>query len=442
MIPLALYVHIPWCERKCPYCDFNSHAIDPAASQGTGQVTKAIPEEERYVDALLSDLDYDWALCRGRKLCSIFIGGGTPSIVSAAALGRLLDGIDKCCTIPDRCEISMEANPGSAEYARFCDFRKAGINRLSIGVQSFNNTQLQRLGRVHNADDATSAVRAAFKAGFDNINIDLMYGLPGQGISDALDDIERARQLDVSHLSWYQLTIEPNTYFYRHTPRLPGEEVVYSQYENGSALLGEAGYQRYEVSAWAKTAAQCLHNTNYWRFGDYLGIGAGACGKLSLRTGARGCANSAGHGQKLKVWRTYKKRMPQHYMQGLSRHSDARDMNSAHEPGMQPFTARAQLLSREELALEFMMNALRLDNGCHERLFEQRTGLGIEHWHALISDLRESRLWLDEDDRIGLSKRGRELLNEVLLRFMPGQRQDLPLASDVHSPSEIMRAQY
>lgn len=267
--PLSLYVHIPWCARKCPYCDFNSHAAD-----------RAVPERA-YVDALLRDLEDELPGVGSRPIATLFIGGGTPSLFSAEAIARLLEGIRARVALAGDAEITLEANPGSADQDRFRGFRQAGVNRLSIGVQSFAPEKLRRLGRIHDREQALKAVAAARAAGFDNINLDLMFGLPEQTVTAALDDLATAIALGPKHLSFYQLTVEPNTRFYKDPPRLPDEDTVEAMQRACQALLARQGYRRYEVSAYAQTDFRCRHNLNYWQFGDYLGIGAGAHGKLT-----------------------------------------------------------------------------------------------------------------------------------------------------------------
>ena len=267
--PLSLYIHIPWCERKCPYCDFNSHT-----APGT------LPERD-YVTALLADLDADLGFVQGRSLTSIFIGGGTPSLLSVPALSDLLDGIRSRVGIEPDCEITLEANPGSAEAGKFAGFVDAGVNRLSLGVQSFDDRRLALLGRVHNGEQAMVAVGLARDAGIRNLNLDLMHGLPGQRVSEAGDDLELAVALAPEHLSWYQLTIERNTAFWRRPPELPGESGLAGIQAKGETILAHAGYEIYEVSAYARAGYRCRHNLNYWQFGDYLGIGAGAHGKVT-----------------------------------------------------------------------------------------------------------------------------------------------------------------
>ncbi|MEE8343471.1 MAG: radical SAM family heme chaperone HemW, partial [Gammaproteobacteria bacterium] len=267
--PLSLYVHIPWCVRKCPYCDFNSHE-----SKGD------IPEQ-RYVRALLADLDQELERLQGRPVQSIFLGGGTPSLFSPQSIENLLTGIGNRMTLAADLEVTMEVNPGTMEQGKFAEFHAAGINRLSIGVQSFEPQLLQRIGRIHGREEAVRAAETAQFAGFKNFNLDLMYGLPGQHQHQALDDLRLAMQFRPGHLSWYQLTIEPNTHFYHRPPRLPGEALIESMQEEGQRLLEQNGYAQYEVSAYARHGQRCRHNLNYWHFGDYLGIGAGAHGKVT-----------------------------------------------------------------------------------------------------------------------------------------------------------------
>ena len=267
--PLSLYIHIPWCVRKCPYCDFNSH-----------RSPDDLPEDD-YVDALLEDLESDRVHAQGRPLRSIFIGGGTPSLFSPRAYQRLLAGIRHAVPFDDNLEITLEANPGTFEQEKFSAYRAAGINRLSIGIQSFNPLHLQALGRIHDDTEALRAAAIARRAGFDNLNLDLMFGLPGQSRREALDDLRRAADCAPAHLSWYQLTIEPNTEFYRRPPPLPGDDALAAMQEEGQALLARAGYRQYEISAYSQPGRACAHNLNYWTFGDYLGIGAGAHGKLT-----------------------------------------------------------------------------------------------------------------------------------------------------------------
>nr|MCH9769438.1 radical SAM family heme chaperone HemW [Gammaproteobacteria bacterium] len=270
MIPLSLYIHIPWCVKKCPYCDFNSHP----------QRSENLPEAD-YCQALLVDLQAQQSYIQDRPIQSIFIGGGTPSLFSAEAYHKLFTGIHRYAQLDPACEITLEANPGTFEQQRFKNYFQLGINRLSIGIQSFNNAMLKKLGRIHNADEATRAVEIAKQAGFKNINIDLMHGLPEQSTTQALQDLQQGLDLKTSHLSWYQLTLEPNTYFYQHRPALPQDELIDKMQTQGQALLHQHGFNQYEVSAFAHDKQYCLHNLNYWQYGDYLGIGAGAHGKIT-----------------------------------------------------------------------------------------------------------------------------------------------------------------
>ncbi|MFC0267090.1 radical SAM family heme chaperone HemW [Kushneria aurantia] len=341
--PLSLYIHTPWCVRKCPYCDFNSHELQ-----------SSLPERA-YIDALIADLEADLDAAAGRKLESIFIGGGTPSLISAAGYCRLLDAIADRVALAEDIEITLEANPGTFERERFFGFREAGINRLSLGVQSFSDTALARLGRIHGSDDARRAAATAREAGFDELNIDLMHGLPGQRVQAARDDIEQALALSPTHLSWYQLTLEPNTAFYSRPPELPDETVLEAIQQQGETRLTAAGFARYEISAWSPPGHASRHNLNYWRFGDYLGIGAGAHAKLSrLEQG------------ELVIERRWKVRQPQGY---LARHTPAQKSDP------RGFTAGSREVDRDERGLEFLMNALRLVQGVPRGDWSARTGL-------------------------------------------------------------------
>jgi len=372
--PLALYVHIPWCAQKCPYCDFNSH-------QQRGELP-----EQRYLAQLLADLETDVVLAGQRKLSTLFVGGGTPSLMSAAFYQALLEGIDQRIGIARDAEITLEANPGSSEYAKFRDFRTAGINRLSIGVQSFNNQMLAMLGRIHDADTAHIAIRAAQSAGFDRLNIDLMHGLPGQNPRSATHDLTTALQFETGHISWYQLTIERNTAFWRSPPILPVDDILADIQDDGLQQLDAAGYAHYEVSAFARDAHRCRHNLNYWQFGDYLGIGAGAHGKLSLSDGT--------------VLRTRKTRVPEDYLN----HSVER-------------LRITETVPTDELPLEFLMNALRLRDGVPMALFEQRTGHPIDAIIDTVNELRHEGLLVADENRLQSSALGFRFLDSVLTRF-------------------------
>jgi len=385
--PLSLYIHIPWCLKKCPYCDFNSHAF-----QGE------LPEQA-YVDSLLADLKHDLPWVQSRELTSIFIGGGTPSLFSPKSIEKLLAGISEQLHFSGTLEITMEANPGTFEMEKFRDFRHAGINRLSLGIQSFNKKYLLALGRVHDDTEALTAAANVRAAGFDNFNLDLMFGLPQQGIDEALADLRAALAVEPEHLSWYQLTIEPNTMFYSKPPALPEDDLLSDMQEAGVELLSRQGFSRYEVSAYSKPNKQSLHNLNYWRFGDYLGIGAGAHGKITLPAEQR-------------IVRTRKIRQPASYLE----HAD----NTL---------AGSETISPAELPIEFMMNALRLSAGTEESLYEQRTGLPISDIAGSLQRLRHAGLLKKEN--LTTTDKGYNFLNNVLAEFMPDEHMPenrIPLA--------------
>ncbi len=374
--PLALYVHIPWCVRKCPYCDFNSHAAGPS-----------LPEDE-YVAALLADLDQDLAQAQGRQLTSIFFGGGTPSLFSARALGRILEGVERRIGFAGDIEITLEANPGTFEQAKFSAYRRLGINRLSIGVQSFQSAQLKALGRIHDGDEAIRAADMARAAGFDNFNLDLMHGLPGQDVAAALDDLRTAIAQAPTHLSWYQLTMEPNTVFWNQPPELPEDDTLWDIQEAGQALLAEHGYGQYETSAYARDNQRARHNLNYWTFGDFLGIGAGAHAKRSSADG--------------QIRRTWKTRLPKDYLDSSK-----------------VFQAGERVLTADELPFEFLMNALRLTEGVPSQLFCQRTGLPLDSL-AEGRRLAEQQGLLESDPaRLCATPRGQLFLNDLLQCFLP-----------------------
>ncbi|AZC21334.1 radical SAM family heme chaperone HemW [Pseudomonas sp. CMR5c] len=373
--PLALYIHIPWCVRKCPYCDFNSHAASPT-----------LPEEE-YVDALLADLDQDLPAAHGRELSSIFFGGGTPSLFSAQALGRLLAGVQQRIPFASDIEITLEANPGTFEQEKFTAYRALGINRLSIGIQSFQEQKLEALGRIHSGAEAVRAADMARQAGFDNFNLDLMHGLPDQSLEDALGDLRQAIAMKPTHLSWYQLTLEPNTVFWSQPPTLPEDDILWDIQEAGQALLAEHGYAQYEVSAYAQPGRAARHNLNYWSFGDFIGIGAGAHGKLSHPDG--------------RILRTWKTRLPKDYL------------NPA-----KPFKAGEKSLDNDELPFEFLMNALRLTDGVDAALFAQRTGLELASLAEGRRQAEQSGLLQVEPSRLAATPRGQLFLNDLLQYFL------------------------
>ena len=376
-LPLSLYVHIPWCVRKCPYCDFNSHAARGPLDQ-TG-----------YVAALLCDLDQALARQPMPAPVSKFNGGGTPSLFEGAAIGRLLEGIAARLDLPADVEITLEANPGTAEAARFADYRAAGVNRLSIGVQSLDDGRLNALGRIHSAADAFAAYAMARAAGFDNINIDLMYGLPGQDPEAAAQELRRALGLGPEHLSWYQLTLEPNTLFHHSPPPLPDHDSLADMMDLGQALLAEAGYRQYEISAYACGGQRARHNLNYWEFGDYLGIGAGAHGKL---TDAQG-----------EVRRTVKLRQPSAYLHAV-------------EQGA--LSSRAAVAA-PDLVAEFFLNAMRLVDGVDAGLFERRTGLPLAVVGEQLRQARALGLMHQDPARLQPTALGLRFLNELLVLFEP-----------------------
>lgn len=372
--PLSLYIHVPWCVRKCPYCDFNSHALKK----------QDIPED-RYLQALLEDLDQDLALTAGRSVKTVFIGGGTPSLMSGPFYQRLFSELRTRLELDPNAEITLEANPGTLEQGRFESFREAGINRLSIGVQSFNPEHLVALGRIHDRDAAHRAIETAREAGFDNFNIDLMHGLPGQTPDDALADLAAALDHQPPHLSWYQLTLEPNTEFYSRPPTLPDDDRLWEIYRQGSDFLRSHGFGDYEVSAWCRPGRESRHNLNYWTFGDYLALGAGAHGKISLPDG--------------NVSRYWKTRQPEAYLNRIGSR-----------------TAGTEIIELEERPLEFLMNVLRLSGGVDEALFSERTGLPLSTIAVKLEQLRKEQL-LDKH-RIQATDLGHRYLNSLLERFL------------------------
>lgn len=376
--PLALYIHIPWCVRKCPYCDFNSH-----------EQKQALPERD-YVTALLADLEQELSGVWGRTIQSIFIGGGTPSLFSADSINELLSGIRARGALKPDAEITLEANPGTVEQQKFNEFRAAGINRLSIGIQSFNDDKLQQIGRIHGRREAIRAAEAAHAAGFDNFNLDLMFGLPNQTTAEALEDLQTAIDLEPAHVSWYQLTLEPNTYFHKHPPTLPNDDSLWDIQQAGQPRLAESGYTQYEVSAYAGDGKQCRHNLNYWRFGDYLGIGAGAHGKIT----------SAAEQQIVRRWKV---KNPRDYLNAC---------NTRH------FTGGEQILGIDDARFEFLLNALRLNQGFAFPEFEQNTGLAATTLHEALSHQAERGL-LEITDRVMPTEKGRQYLNELLESFLP-----------------------
>ncbi len=375
-IPLSLYIHLPWCVRKCPYCDFNSHAL-----------RDALPEDA-YVAALMADLAEEMPHAQGRRLHSIFFGGGTPSLFSAAGIAKILKGVHQQFAFDDSCEITLEANPGTVEQTRFMGYRQAGVNRISLGIQSFNEEHLKALGRIHGSDEAHRGIDAVQAAGFDNFNLDLMHGLSAQTIEQALQDLNTALTYAPTHLSWYQLTLEPNTLFFKKPPTLPDEDLIAVMQEQGRALLATHGYSQYEVSAYSQAQKQCQHNLNYWQFGDYLGIGAGAHGKVTnLTTG--------------QITRRTKTRHPKDYL----------NPDSA-------FLASSNVISTQALAFEFMLNALRLQQPLSWALFTERTGLSPHMLQPVLSSLQKKGLVHNNEESLILTAHGRLFLDDVVSNFL------------------------
>jgi oxygen-independent coproporphyrinogen-3 oxidase len=380
--PLAVYVHIPWCVRKCPYCDFNSHAV----LGNSHEKTDALPERE-YVDALLGDLESLLPSVWGRRAASVFIGGGTPSLFSPESIARLVSELRARLPLEPDAEITLEANPGTAEAARFRGYRDAGVNRLSIGVQSFDDAKLAALGRIHDAREARRAIELALDS-FGNVNIDLMYGLPGQVLAEARADLEQAAQSGAAQVSAYQLTIEPNTVFHRRPPRLPEHDLCADMQRMAEDTLGAAGYQQYETSAFARAGFRCRHNLNYWQFGDYLGLGAGAHGKLSFAE---------------RITRHARVKTPRDYLAAARRGATL---------------VEERVVEARELPFEFMLNALRLVEGFAEQLFAERTGLARSAIEPALG--RAAALGLIERDagRVRPSARGRLFLNDLVELFL------------------------
>ena len=369
--PLALYIHYPWCVKKCPYCDFNSHE---------GSIHNG------YIKALLKDLDDDLKFIQNRKIHSIFIGGGTPSLMSIEDAYELFDGLNERLSISKNIEITLEANPGTFEVEKFSEFRKAGINRLSVGVQSFKENQLKFLGRIHSGGDALRAISEAKKVGFDNLNIDLMYGLKDQTIDMCLEDVMQAIELKPSHISFYQLTLEPNTLFAKYPPKLPIDEKIWDMGEQGAALLNQNGFRQYEVSAYSERPSE--HNINYWKFGDYIGIGAGAHGKIT-------------DVESQQIFRTLKPKSPKDY---LSKMQAGVDISTKKEV--------------DNVAFEFMLNSLRLKDGFSSSLFESRTGLLIESFGFELGRAENLGLLENKNNWIKPTSKGFNFLNELQEIFL------------------------
>ena len=377
--PLALYIHFPWCERKCPYCDFNSHQIKDGKSGF---------DEARYLKALIADLETELPRIWGRQVHSIFIGGGTPSLLSGSGMQELLSAVRARINLEPDAEITMEANPGSVETEKFATFAKAGINRVSLGIQSFQDEQLKALGRIHNGKEARAAIAIALEH-FKSVNIDLMYGLPKQTLEQARDDIETALSFNTPHLSLYNLTLEPNTYFASFPPQLPNEEIIDAIFEQNLALLSKAGYQRYEVSAYAKKGQECKHNLNYWRFGDYIGIGAGAHGKISFPD---------------KVTRQLREKHPEQYMQAMETQGHA--------------LVEVRDVTAQDLPFEFMLNVLRLSEGVQTITFSERTGLPLSMISKELSEASNKGLLDSNPTVLKASEQGFRYLNNLQEIFL------------------------
>ena len=374
--PLSLYIHIPWCIEKCPYCDFNSHKLN-------GEIP-----EQAYLQALLDDLKIDLVYAQGRILDTIFIGGGTPSLISASGIAWLLNEIQKQIPFKADIEITLEANPGAIENSKIAEFKKAGISRFSFGVQSFQQEKLTKLGRIHGVEEAKSAALQAAQSGVSTFNLDLMHGLPNQSLEDALFDLQTAINLQPTHLSWYQLTIEPNTQYFSHPPKLPEDELLWEIQEAGQKLLAEHGYQQYEISGYSKQGFECQHNLNYWSFSDYIGIGCGAHGKLTLPL-------------ENKIIRTTKIKHPKGYLDNT-----------------RAFLDDSTPVAKEDLAFEYMMNRLRLFAPIPFAEFEQYTGLSIETIALPIQQAIDKQLLIKNSDHWLMTDLGHRFLNELLQLFM------------------------
>lgn len=379
--PLALYIHFPWCEKKCPYCDFNSHQIKEGNRQSGF-------DEKRYINALIADLETELPNIWGRQVHTIFIGGGTPSLLSPAGMDELLSAIRARLNLDPAAEITMEANPGSIEAAKFAGYAKCGINRVSIGVQSFQDEQLKALGRIHTSTEAKRAIEIALQH-FPAVNLDLMYGLPNQTLAAAKNDIDTALSFQTPHLSLYNLTLEPNTYFANFPPKLPSEDEIDLMFEQNLALLTKAGYQRYEVSAYAKKDQECKHNLNYWRFGDYIGIGAGAHGKISFPN---------------KITRQVRERHPETYMSAIE--------NQGHA------LIESKEINAEDLPFEFMLNALRLTSGVETSSFSERTGLPLSALSKALNEACQKGLLDENPKNLKPTALGLRYLNDLQALFL------------------------
>jgi len=379
--PLSLYIHFPWCLQKCPYCDFNSHAVK-----------QRIPEKE-YIAALIQDLEHDLPKVWGRRVSSIFIGGGTPSLMQAESIDFLLSSIRARIPVSPHAEVTLEANPGSIENKYFADFNDAGINRLSIGIQSFNDKHLKVLGRIHNAEEARSAIENALSAKFNSINLDLMFALPGQTLEEAKNDLATAISFATEHISYYQLTLEPNTRFYQRPPVLPSHELSWDIFASGINTLSAAGFERYEISAYAKANKKCQHNENYWQFGDYLGIGAGAHAKIT-------------DANEQNITRYWKLKNPQDYLAATATNT---------------FISGQNRLKQAEIVFDFLLNALRLTKGFSEALFAAHTGLASRELAAVLKEATAKGLVKHDffNQRYHTTEKGRNFLDDILQDCLP-----------------------
>jgi len=376
-LPLSLYIHFPWCIRKCPYCDFNSH-----------QLKQELPEEA-YIETLLTDLKTDLPRVEDRCLISIFMGGGTPSLFSPASINYLLTEIKRLIPCSELLEVTLEANPGSVEQARFRGYYAAGVNRISLGIQSLQNSKLKALGRIHDATTALQAAQAVKAAGFTNFNLDIMYGLPQQELAEALEDLRLAMALEPTHFSWYQLTLEPNTLFYHQPPSLPNDDKIWEMQHQGQALLAKHHYQQYEISAYSRLGFNCVHNRNYWEFGDYLGIGAGAHSKIT-------------DAKAQQVLRMQKVKHPKDYL----------DTNK-------PFIAEQFNVKPEELSFEFMLNHLRLKQAVDFELYEKRTHLPRSKLYTALAKAEKNGLIESGKQSFKVTAQGWQYLNNLIELFLP-----------------------
>lgn len=375
-IPLSLYIHIPWCVKKCPYCDFNSHALK-----------NNLPEQQ-YIDDLILDLQQDLSLVQGRSISSIFIGGGTPSLISAQGINKLLDNISKTTPLQSKLEITMEVNPGTMEHHNLSDYQSAGVNRISLGAQSFNDEKLKALGRIHVAKNTLALVEQLHKLNFRSFNIDLMHGLPNQTVDEALADLTTAIELKPPHISWYQLTLEPNTIFHKYPPTLPEDDVTWEIQCQGEQLLAAAGFKHYEISAFTQPKHACEHNINYWSFGDYLGIGAGAHGKITDLTN-------------FTIQRTWKTRNPKDYLDSTK-----------------PYLAGSRTILKSEIPSEFMLNQLRLFDQFDLNTYELRTGLPISDIADILYTAQDKNFITLEENVLKLTDLGKRFLNDLMQMFL------------------------